>query len=435
MASESSENTYQTIRGMDDVLPEKASSVVYHSEAWVELRRRYADWVERHGFRYIETPVVEYTDLYKRTSGETSDIVSKEMYTFNDAGGRSLTLRPEGTAGICRAVAQHGLSASGQNLRFYYVAPMFRAERPQKGRYRQHTQVGLEVFRETDPLVDAEVIAILLGFYRSLGLGQLSLHINSVGSPVCRPAYRDKLVAYLREHEGALSEDSRRRLPINPMRVLDSKEPQDQPIVAGAPKMIDHLDEECATHFAAVRAALDRLGIAYTVNPRLVRGLDYYVKTAFEVMCESLDGSIKVIGGGGRYDGLVEQLGGPPTPGIGYGAGIERILMACDSQGITLAPRRAPLVWVAYVDDAARLDAFAMTQELRAAGLNVDFSHRPRKLGKQLEAAAKAGAAVGVILGGDEATRGECQLKNFADRSQRAVALATVNDELARLLG
>lgn len=213
--------TLQSIRGMDDVLPVGATSAVYRSETWVELKRRFSEWVELHGYRYTETPVLESTELFKRTSGETSDIVSKEMYTFEDQGGRSLSLRPEGSASVCRAVVQHGLATSGTGLKFYYVAPMFRSERPQKGRYRQHTQVGLEIFKETDPTADAEVIAILHGFFRRLGLEQLTVHLNSVGSPACRPAYREKLVSYLEGFADKLSEDSRKRLTVNPMRVLD----------------------------------------------------------------------------------------------------------------------------------------------------------------------------------------------------------------------
>ena len=316
--------TLQAIRGTDDVLPEGASSTIYRSELWVELRRRYAAWVEARGYRYVETPVIEYTDLFKRTSGEASDIVSKEMYTFEDQGGRSLSLRPEGSASVCRAVVQHGLATSGKNLKFYYIASMFRAERPQKGRYRQHTQLGLELFRESDPTADAEVIATLFGFFGSLGLRDVTVHINSVGTAACRPAYREALVGYLRQHEARLSEDSQRRIDINPMRVLDSKAEQDQAIAEGAPKMVDFLDEESAAHFATLKAALERLGIPYVVNPRLVRGLDYYTRTAFEMICGTLDGAIKTIGGGGRYDGLIEQIGGPATAAIGYGCGVAR---------------------------------------------------------------------------------------------------------------
>jgi histidyl-tRNA synthetase len=421
----------QAIRGMDDVLPVGFSSPVYDSASWVELRRRYAQWVEAHGYRYIETPVVEYTELFRRTAGETSDIVSKEMYTFEDAGGRSLSLRPEGSASVCRAVLEHGLAASGTGLKFYYIAPMFRAERPQRGRYRQHTQLGLEIFKETDPTADAEVIAILHGFFRRLGLDQLTVHINSVGSPACRPAYRETLLAYLRTHAAALSEDSQRRLETNPMRVLDSKDPQDAGIVAGAPVMIDHLDDECRAHFEGVQAALRAVGVPFSINPRLVRGLDYYAKTAFEVTCESLDGAIKVIGGGGRYDGLIEQLGGPATPAVGFGSGIERVLLALESQGIRLAEPRTPRAAVLYLDDAARTDAFALAMRLRAAGIETDYSYRPRGFSKQLQAAAKAGVRFAILVGGEEWARGEVVLKDLAARTQEALSPDALPPRLA----
>lgn len=417
------EKTIQAIRGMDDVLPAGASNPIYDSERWVVLRRRFSEWAELHGFRYIETPVVEYTELFKRTSGATSDIVSKEMYTFEDQGGRSLSLRPEGSASVCRAVVQHGLAASGSGLKFYYIAPMFRSERPQRGRYRQHTQVGIEIFRESDPTSDAEVIAVLHGFFRRLGLEQLTVHINSVGSPACRPAYREKLVAYLANVADRLSEDSRRRLDVNPMRILDSKDEGDQAIVAGAPMMLDHLDADCAEHFAGVRTALDKMGIPYQINPRLVRGLDYYTKTAFEVTCESLDGAIKVIGGGGRYDGLIEQIGGPPTPAVGFGSGIERVMLALDSQGIVLPRDKRPVTHFAYLSEEVKFDALALAENLRREGLEVEFPYRSRALGKQVTAAAKAGARFVVIVGGEEWERGEVGLKDLVSRDQRPVAV------------
>ncbi|MDK2972061.1 MAG: histidyl-tRNA synthetase [Candidatus Sumerlaeota bacterium] len=415
------QETLQTVRGMDDVLPTGFSNPVYDSATWVEIKRRYAQWAELHGYRYIETPVVESTGLFRRTAGETSDIVSKEMYTFEDAGGRSLSLRPEGSASVCRALVQHGLAASGTGLKFYYTAPMFRAERPQRGRYRQHTQLGLEVFKETDPSADAEVIAVLYGFFRRLGLGQLTVHINSVGSPACRPAYRDILVAYLREHMGQLSEDSQRRVDVNPMRVLDSKDPRDQEIVAGAPVMIDHLDEECREHFDGVKAALGALGIPFVINPRLVRGLDYYTKTAFEVTCDSLDGAIKVIGGGGRYDGLVEQIGGPSTAAVGFGSGIERVILALESQNIRLAKPRSAHAAVLYFDEGAKLEAFALAARLRETGVETDFPYRSRGVSKQLQAAVKSGVRFALIVGGEEGERGEVVVKDLLNRTQEAV--------------
>ncbi len=418
--------TLQAIRGMDDVLPQGYSGEVYNSASWTALRRLYCEWVELHGFRYVETPVLESTELFKRTAGETSDIVSKEMYTFEDAGGRSLSMRPEGSASVCRAVVQHGLAASGGDLRLYYVAQMFRAERPQKGRYRQHTQLGLEIFKEADPTADAEAIAILFHFLRRLGLKQVAVQINSVGSPACRPAYREKLVAYLRQHEEKLSEDSRRRLETNPMRVLDSKAPQDAGIVAGAPVIADFLDEECAAHYAGVKAALDALEVPYEENPRLVRGLDYYSKTAFEVTCGTLEGAIKVIGGGGRFDGLIEQIGGPPTEAVGFGSSIERILLALESQGIALPQPDRPKARMAFFDDSTKIEALKLARALREAGIEVEFPYRSRSLTKMMQAANKAGVRFVVIVGGEEWGRGEVLLKDFDGGSQTAMAVGNV---------
>lgn len=412
----------QTIRGMDDVLPVNASSAVYESESWRALRERYTAYVEKFGYRYIETPVLEMTELFRRTSGETSDIVSKEMYTFDSRGGQSLSMRPEGSASVCRAVMQHGLANSGSDLKFFYIAPMFRAERPQKGRYRQHTQIGLELFKESDATADAEVISILYGFFsQELGLKQLTVHINSVGTPVCRPAYREALVAYLKQYEDQLSEDSRQRLDQNPMRILDSKAPQDQAIADAAPKMVDYLDEESAAHFSGVKQALEALGVPYTLNTRLVRGLDYYTRTAFEITCESLDGAIRVIGGGGRYDGLVEQIGGPSTPAVGFGSGIERVLLACESQGIQLKVNRPTKLMVAYLSEETKLNALVVAKNLRNEGFEVQFPYQTRNFSKQLKAASKSGLRFIVIVGGTEWENGEVSIKDFEAHKQETV--------------
>ncbi len=413
--------TLQAIRGMDDVLPQGYSGEVYNSASWTALRRLYSDWAELHGFRYVETPVLEPTELFKRTAGETSDIVSKEMYTFEDAGGRSLSMRPEGSASVCRAVVQHGLAASGGDLRFYYVAQMFRAERPQKGRYRQHTQLGLEIFKESDPTADAEAIGVLYHFLRRLGLKEITVQINSVGSPACRPAYREKLVEYLREHSGKLSADSQRRMETNPMRILDSKAGQDQDIIANAPVMVDWLDDECREHFEGLKAALSAIEVPCELNPRLVRGLDYYTKTAFEVTCGTLEGAIKVIGGGGRFDGLIEQIGGPPTDAVGFGSSIERVLLALESQNIMLPQPNRPKVRMAFFDDATKLAAFKLARGLREESIEVEFPYRSRSLTKMLQAANKAGVRLVAIIGGDEWERGEVLLKDFAEGTQTAI--------------
>lgn len=416
-----------SIRGMGDVLPVGQSQFIYQSANWTWVRSRFVEWVELHGYRYIETPVVEELELFKRTSGETSDVVGKEMYLVRRSsldtsdGASDLCLRPEGSAGVCRAVAEHGLSRNQSNLKFYYVAPMFRSERPQRGRYRQHTQLGAEIFKEPGAAADVEIIALLYGFYRGIGLDHLTVHLNSVGDSQCRPIYRDALIAFLEPFRGQMSEDSERRLYVNPMRCLDSKDPKDIELFRGAPQITDFLNQECADHFAEVKLGLTKLGIPFELDPRLVRGLDYYTKTAFEVKCNTLDGAIKTIGGGGRYDGLVAQIGGPSTPGVGFGSGIERVLLALESQKAPIPAPPNPAVLVAYLDDGVKYDAFALAEELRRAGVFTEFVYEAKNVKKQFKAAADFNVRYVVLVGGDEWARGEVRIKNFATGEQQDV--------------
>ena len=427
----------QSIRGMGDVLPVGQKQFLYQSGNWVWLKRQFADWVEAHGYRYVETPVVEELELFKRTSGETSDIVGKEMYlvrrssTGDEAGDFSLALRPEGSAGVCRAVVEHGLARSHAGLKFYYIAPMFRSERPQRGRYRQHTQIGIELFKEKDAAADVEVIAILSGFYQRIGLKDFVVHVNSVGDPECRPRYREVLIQFLEQFKDAMSEDARARLYANPMRCLDSKDENDQRLFADAPNMLDHLNAECADHFAEVKAGLEKLGVPFIVDPRLVRGLDYYTKTAFEAKCNTLDGAIKTIGAGGRYDGLVEQLGGPATPGIGFGSSVERTLLALESQQIAPPPPAPPRVLVAYMDAGVKYDALKLAEDLRARGISTEFLYHAKNLGRQLKEAGDLDVEYVVIYGGQEWDRGEVMLKNFRTREQESVRAETAAEVVA----
>lgn len=420
----------QSIRGMGDILPVGQKQFIYQSDKWVWLRREFSTWVEAHGYRYIETPVVEELELFKRTSGETSDIVGKEMYLVRRSSGEggeadySLALRPEGSAGVCRAVAEHGLSRSQSGLKFYYVAPMFRSERPQRGRYRQHTQLGIELFRETAPAADVEVIALLTGFYQKIGLGNFSVSVNSVGDPECRAVYREKLIAFLEQFKDRMSEDAKARLYTNPMRCLDSKDEKDQELFRDAPVLLDYLNEECAEHFAEVKLGLEKLRVPFEVDPKLVRGLDYYTKTAFEVKCHSLEGAIKTIGGGGRYDGLVEQIGGPPTPGVGFGSSVERILLALESQK-TPIPEFPPVrALVAYMDSGVKYEAMAIAEEIRRAGVYTEFLYEAKNLGKQLKSATALDVEFVVIVGGEEFDRGEAMVKNFRTREQVTLPLS-----------
>jgi histidyl-tRNA synthetase len=433
------QNKVQAVRGMGDVLPIGQRQAIYQSDRWVWVRGEFARWVEAHGFRYIETPVIEEIELFKRTSGETSDIVNKEMFLVKRSSGSAedgesfeLCLRPEGSAGVCRAVVEHGLARSHSGLKFYYVAPMFRSERPQKGRYRQHTQLGAEIFKEAAASADVEVIAMLYGFYQRLGLGQLVVHLNSVGDSECRPRYREVLIKFLEQFKDRMSEDSLNRLYVNPMRCLDSKDPRDQELFAGAPRIVDHLNDECREHFEEVKLGLTKLGIPFELDPRLVRGLDYYTKTAFEVKCGSLDGAIKTIGGGGRYDGLVEQLGGPPTPGIGFGSGIERVLLALESQSIATPQLTRPRVLVAYMDAGVKYDAMAIAEELRRHNVPTEFMYHAKNLGRQLKEAGDKAVDFVAIVGGEEWDRGEVAIKNFQTREQFNVASGEV---VSRILG
>lgn len=426
---------------MGDILPVGQKQVIYQSHRWTWVREQFARWVEAHGYQYIETPVIEELELFKRTSGETSDIVGKEMYLVRRSSGvaeeaeDTLALRPEGSAGVARAVVEHGLARSQTGLKFFYVAPMFRSERPQRGRYRQHTQVGVELFREDAPAADVEVIALLSGFYARLGLRDCVVQLNTVGDAECRPRYREALVAFLEQYRDEMSEESRNRLDVNPMRCLDSKDEKDQELFRDAPTLLDYLNTECADHFDEVRRGLDALGVRYEVNPRLVRGLDYYTKTAFEVRCETLDGAIKTIGGGGRYDGLVELLGGPPTPGIGFGSSVERILLALESQGIEPPAAASPRALVAYMDAGVKYDALRITQDLRSRGVSTEFLYHAKNLGKQLKEAGQRDVEYVVIVGGEEWDRGEVMIKNYRTRDQVTVAVAEAVGTLLDRLG
>ncbi|MBI1289969.1 histidine--tRNA ligase [bacterium] len=437
----SQQRKVQAVRGMGDVLPVGQKQFIYQSDKWTWVRSQFAAWVEAHGYRYIETPVIEEIELFKRTSGETSDIVNKEMFlvkrssTAADEGeGFDLCLRPEGSAGVCRAVVEHGLARSQSGLKFYYMAPMFRSERPQRGRYRQHTQLGAEIFKEAAPSADVEVIAMLVGFYQRLGLTQLTVHLNSVGDAVCRPRYREVLIAFLEQFKDRMSEDSLARLYTNPMRCLDSKDPRDQELFADAPKMVDHLSDECLEHFEEVKRGLTKLGIPFELDPKLVRGLDYYTKTAFEVKCQTLDGAIKTIGGGGRYDGLVEQLGGSSTPGIGFGSGIERVLLALESQGIIAPPVAPPRVLVAYMDAGVKYDAMAIAEGLRRHTISTEFMYTAKNLGRQLKEAGDKDVDYVVIVGGTEWDNGEVAVKNFRTREQQNLPAGEVVAHVAKCI-
>ncbi len=408
----------QPVRGTHDLLPADCQR---HRRV-IETFRGVA---ERYGFGEIATPIFEFADVFKRTLGETSDVVTKEMYTFTDRGGEEITLRPEYTAGIARAFISGGLAQS-LPLKFYCHGPMFRYERPQKGRLRQFHQLDVEILGVAEPLADVEIIALGAHVLDALGvLDKTELELNTLGDAESRAAYRDSLVTYFRGHHDALSDDSRTRLERNPLRILDSKDEGDRAIIAGAPLMEDHLNEASADIFAAVRAGLDRLGIAYRVNPRLVRGLDYYTHAAFEFTTGALGAQGAVLAGG-RYDGLIAAMGGPPTPATGWAAGIERLAMLIDDAA---EPKRPIAVIPVGADDEG--PALELTQELRHAGFAVELGYRGN-VSRRLKRANRLDARAAVLLGEDERARGAATVRDLDTGEQVEVPLAELKDRLDR---
>jgi histidyl-tRNA synthetase len=420
-------NALRSIRGMNDVLPPEA---VY----WQFLEERVAALLGAYGYGQVRLPLVEPTALFARSIGEVTDIVEKEMYSFEDRNGDSLSLRPEGTAGCVRAAIQHNLIASP--CRLWYCGPMFRYERPQKGRQRQFHQIGAELFGYASPDADAELIILLARLWRELGIDQaVSLEINSIGSADARAAYKGALVAYLQQHRDALDEDSQRRLLTNPLRILDSKNADTQALLDGAPSLENHLDEESREHFARLRACLDAAGVEYRLNPRLVRGLDYYNKTVFEWVTDSL-GAQGTICAGGRYDGLVEQLGGRATPGVGFAMGMERLVLmleACDR----LPAERGPDLYVVAVGDAAQLAAIAGVEALRdrCPGLQIVTQLGGGSFRSQMKKADRSGAQLALLWGEDEVAAGEVTLKPLrGDQEQYRLSLSALADTVMSML-
>ena len=408
----------QPVRGTHDLLPDEAA----RHRVVIEAARAVA---LRHGYREMATPIFEFSEVFRRSLGDTSDIVTKEMYTFTDKGGDEVTLRPEGTAGVARAVVSNGL-AHELPLKFFYSGPMFRYERPQKGRLRQFHQIGVELLGVAEPFADIEVIALGAHILAELGLaGRTHLELNTLGDAESRGAYRKVLVDYLQGHRDRLSADSLVRLERNPLRILDSKDAGDRRLIAEAPVYGDHLTDRARAFFATVTAGLDAIGVVYMVNPRLVRGLDYYCHTAFEFIADEL-GAQSTVMAGGRYDGLVEQMGGPAVPGIGWAAGIERMALLV---GEPPPPPRP--VAVVPIGAAAELPALQLAHRLRAAGYAVDLGFSGG-LAKRLKRADKVKARVAVILGEDEIGRGAATLRDLDTGEQQEVPLALLEERLAR---
>jgi len=404
------------IRGMNDLLPAEAAR-------WQLVEETARSVLERYGYKEIRTPVVEETRLFQRSIGETTDIVEKEMYTFEDRKGKKLTLRPEGTAGVVRAVLEHNLFADDRAPKVYYLGSMFRYERPQKGRYRQFYQIGAEAFGVADPLIDAEIIAMAWRFLDELGLGGLEVRLNSLGDAQSRASYRELLVAALTPHKDALCADCQRRYVTNPLRVLDCKVEGCKAIAATLPSIADALSDASKAHAAAVEATLKDLGIAYRVDPQLVRGLDYYTNTIFEISASSGElGSQNTVVGGGRYDGLVEQLGGQPTPAIGFAFGVERLVLLLGEKQKAARPR----VFVAALGVEARKWAMRTVEALRAMGAAAELEYESKSFKAQLKRADKIGAKLVLVVGDNELAGGYAQLKDMTAGAQRQIPLQDV---------
>lgn len=413
---------FRAPKGTHDVLPPQ-------SARWEALLATFAGIVEAAGYGLIQTPMFEEIGVFKRM-GEGTDVVRKEMYDFQDKGGRHIALRPEGTASVVRAFVEHRPTTP---WKVWYAAPSFRYERAQANRYRQHHQVGLEAIGSADPDLDVEVVALLWDFYRALGLRQVDLVLNSIGTPADRATYIDRLRAYLVGRRDELDPEDREKVEAHPMRVLDTKREASLAVVAEAPLLLDNLSPEAAAHFDRVQAGLTSLGIGYRIEPRLVRGLDYYTHTAFEFQSAALGGAQNTIGGGGRFDGLVESLGGPPTPGIGFGSGIERVLNTCDAEGVFGAPEPRLVAFVA--DLTGGESARDLTFALRRAGIAADRAFDGRSMKSQIKSADRSGARFAVIVGEDELAAGTVTVRDLrGDHQQAAVARADLVAHLRKLL-
>jgi histidyl-tRNA synthetase len=386
------------------------------------------------GFRYVETPTFEHTELFARTAGPTSDVVTKEMYTFEDKGGRSLTLRPEQTASVVRAYLEHAHDLPVP-FKAYSIGVHFRHGRPQAGRLREFRQWDVEAIAAPSPAADAEVIALADGYLRARGLARTTLHLNSIGDQVCRPAYRELLIAHLEPHVDELDEDCRTRLHTNPLRILDCKVDGTKPFVLDAPLISDHLCDACGEHFAAVRSALDGAAVVYEHDPRLVRGLDYYTRTAFEFISGALSPAQATVCAGGRYDGLAEELGGPPTPGVGFALGLDRVLLAMEGEGAPPPPARGPVCFVVTIGPETAHAGARLVSGLRAAGVPATAAYEERPLKAQLKMADRADAEFVAIIGAMEMADGTVTLRRLVDGVQKTVPAADVVSWLTRLDG
>jgi histidyl-tRNA synthetase len=409
-------------RGTKDILPDGIGQ-------WLYLEQKIREICGCYGYKEIRTPLFEHTELFQRGIGDTTDVVEKEMYTFTDRGGRSITLRPENTAAAVRAYLQNKLYAGTALTKLFYIGSMFRYDRPQAGRYREFHQFGVEALGEMNPAVDAEIIILAVRFLESLGLKDLSLSLNSVGCPQCRPVYRQRLQEFFKDKLSGLCEDCQSRYDRNPMRILDCKHEQCQQLSIGAPEITDCLCDECRDHFSRVQEYLRTAGISFQLDPRLVRGLDYYTKTAFEVKYAPL-GAQSAVAGGGRYDGLVEEIGGSPTPAVGFAVGLERVLLALEQQQLLPALPDAVDVFVVALGENVQTAAFQLLMAMRSAGLSAQMDFAGRSMKAQMKQANKANARFVVILGEDEVREQAATLRNMQTSEQEKVTMKEIINKL-----
>lgn len=434
---------YKASKGTQDLLPDRAS-------AWLEFVARADEVFSAYGYEPIQTPVFESTELFTRSVGETSDVASKELFSVRSMGAMQamsegdalkgdqiLSLRPEGTAGVVRAIAEHALvPQGGAPAKLWYAGPMFRAERPQKGRYREFRQVGVECLGATDPIADAEMIIMCMRFFAALGIPteQMTLLINSMGDEACRPAYTQAVRDYEAEHADELCDECRRRMQTNPLRSFDCKNEACKRVMDGAPRFSDYLCESCSDRFEQVKACLNAAGIAFVEDPRLVRGFDYYTGTVFEVQVTAGLGTQTAIGGGGHYDKLMGEISGKDLPGLGFAVGFERILLVLEELGIELAPEKRPFVYVALADAALAEQAFGIVQSLRDAGIAAQMDMQDRSLKSQFKVAGKAGAAYVLVVGPDELVAGTLTARNMDTHEETPVSLGALVEEMTALL-
>lgn len=415
---------FQSVRGMKDLLPDQRSDFDRVEAVFTQL-------AEEAGYGRIDTPLLEDESLFIRSVGEGTDVIDKEIYAFTDRSENRLALRPEGTAGVMRAYLEHGLGSWPQPVRLYYSGPMFRYDRPQAGRYRQHTQVGVEVVGDANPSADAGVILLADRLYRRIGLHMLSLQINSIGDAACRPKYHKALIEYFEEHKNALSETSRERLKTNPLRILDSKEEGDVAITAGAPQILNFLCKPCHEHLTGVLEYLDDLGVSYELNPQLVRGLDYYTRTVFEFQ-GTRDGAQSSLGGGGRYDGLIEKLGGTATPAVGFGLGVERITLELEKLGLMKPADPKVKIFVASLGEPARLTAFRVIEKLLDGGVGAVGAVDKNGIQAQLARADRLSVPYAIIIGQKEVMDKTVILRDMASGAQENIPVNAIVSELQK---